>query len=56
MRIIFVLLLLINLGVFALGQGWFGTPRAELGRSGSNAPPPINAEALRILPGQLQTP
>jgi hypothetical protein len=56
MRIIFVVFVLLNLGVFALGQGWFGTPRAEQGRSNNKGPVPINAEALRIAPGQLQNP
>lgn len=55
MRLVFVLLLLVNVGVFALGQGWFGTPRAEQGRSKNKPPAAINAEAIIISPGQLQT-
>jgi hypothetical protein len=57
MRTLFILLLLINLGVFALGQGWFGPPRSEAGRSpASRAQVQLNAEAATIGPGQLQIP
>ena len=55
MRTIFILIVLANIAVFALGQGWFGTPRSQLGRT----PPAklqnqINPEAARVSPGQLQ--
>lgn len=56
MRALFIILMLINLGVFGLGQGWFGTPRAETGRTASNKlPVPLNADALKLGPAQLQT-
>lgn len=56
MRALFIILMLINLGVFGLGQGWFGTPRAEAGRTASNKlPVPLNADALKLGPAQLQT-
>jgi hypothetical protein len=56
MRIVLVLILLINLGVFALGQGVFGTPPAEKGRSTKGAPEAqLNPEAVVIAPGRFQT-
>ena len=54
MRILFILLVLGNIAVFGLGQGWFGTPRSELGRSPANLQKQVNADAVRVLPGQLQ--
>ena len=56
MRALFIILMLINLGVFGLGQGWFGTPRAEAGRTAPNKlPVQLNADALKLGPAQLQT-
>jgi hypothetical protein len=56
MRAVFIIVMLINLGVFGLGQGWFGTPRAEAGRTASNRlPVPLNADAATLGPVQLQT-
>jgi hypothetical protein len=56
MRAVFIILLLINLGIFGLGQGWFGTPRAEAGRTAANRlPVPLNADAAKLGPVQLQT-
>ena len=55
MRTVFIILMLINLGVFGVGQGWFGTPRAEAGRSADNRlPVPLNADAAKLGPVQLQ--
>ena len=55
MRTFFILLVLVNLGVFALGQGWFGQPRSEAGRSApSKLHTPLNAEAAKFGPGRLQ--
>ena len=55
MRTFFILLVLINLGVFALGQGWFGQPRSEAGRSPvSKIQTQLNAESAKFGPGQLQ--
>jgi hypothetical protein len=55
MRTFFILLVLVNLGVFALGQGWFGQPRSELGRSPvSKMQTPLNAESAKFGRGQLQ--
>jgi len=56
MRAVFIVLMLINLGVFGVGQGWFGTPRAEAGRTApEKLPVPLNADALKLGPAQLQT-
>ena len=55
MRTFFILLVLVNLGVFALGQGWFGQPRSEAGRSPANKiQTQLNAESAKFGPGQLQ--
>ena len=56
MRAIFIILMLINLGVFGVGQGWFGTPRAEAGRTATNRlPVSLNADAAKLGPVQLQS-
>jgi hypothetical protein len=56
MKAVFIILILINLGIFGLGQGWFGTPRSEAGRTATNRlPVPLNAEAAKLGPVQLQT-
>jgi len=55
MRAVFIVLMLMNLGVFGVGQGWFGTPRAEAGRTATNRlPVPLNADAVKLGPAQLQ--
>ena len=55
MRAVFIILMLINVGVFGVGQGWFGTPRAEAGRTATNRlPQPLNADAVKLGPVQLQ--
>ena len=55
MRTLFILLFIANLSVFALGQGWFGTPGSQLGRTlADRIAPQINPDALEISPGQLQ--
>lgn len=56
MRAIFIILMLINLAVFGVGQGWFGMPRAEAGRTAaSKLPVPLNADAAKLGPAQLQS-
>jgi hypothetical protein len=55
MRAVFIVLMLMNLGVFGVGQGWFGTPRAEAGRTANNRlSVPLNADAVKLGPAQLQ--
>ena len=54
-RAFFILLVLANIAVFALGQGWFGTPRSQLGRSPvDRQQAAIKPDAVRVAPGQLQ--
>lgn len=56
MRALFIIVMLMNLGVFGVGQGWFGTPRAEAGRTAANKIlAPLNAEAAKLGPVQLQS-
>lgn len=56
MKAVFIILMLINVGVFGVGQGWFGTPRAEAGRTATNRlPVPLNADAVKLGPVQLQS-
>jgi|GEM_PF-474078 len=43
MRILVAIFILINLWLFALGQGFFGLPPSEAGRSLQPAPPKPNA-------------
>jgi hypothetical protein len=48
-------LVLVNVGVFALGQGWFGQARSEAGRSAaSKLQTQLNVESAKFGPGQLQ--
>jgi hypothetical protein len=55
MRTFFILLVLVNLGVFALGQGWFGQARSEAGRSpASKVQAQLNVESAKFARGQLQ--
>ena len=55
MRTFFILLVLVNVGVFALGQGWFGQARSEAGRSAaSKLHTQLNVESATFGPGQLQ--
>jgi hypothetical protein len=55
MRTFFILLVLVNVGVFALGQGWFGQARSEAGRSAaSKLQTQLNVESATFGPGQLQ--
>jgi hypothetical protein len=55
MRTFFILLVLVNLGVFALGQGWFGQPRSEAGRSAvTKVQTQLNVESATFGRGQLQ--
>ena len=54
-RAIFILLVLANIAVFALGQGWFGAPRSQAGRTPADRQQAlINPDAVRVAPGQLQ--
>ena len=48
MRFLFVLIVIINLGLLAYGQGFFGTPPAEQGRAGQVL---VQRNAHLVVPG-----
>jgi len=54
-RFLFLLLLAVNLGLYALGQGLFGTPPADSGRD-AQVLPERNAQALQLEPASLDVP
>ena len=49
-RILFVLLLVSVIGVYALGKGWMGTPPSEEGRNPMKATQEIQPQAVTLLP------
>jgi len=53
MRFFFVLLLTLNLGVAAFGQGWFGSPPSDSGRD-AYIVPQRNVQALVLGPAQVE--
>ena len=56
MRTLFIILILANAMCFALGQGWFGTARSQLGRTSDvKVQTPLNSEAVKLGAGQFQT-
>ncbi|MFA5520546.1 MAG: hypothetical protein WCY98_03025 [Castellaniella sp.] len=48
MRFLFVLIVIINLGLLAYGQGFFGTPPAEQGRASQVL---VQRNAHLVVPG-----
>ncbi|WP_251864310.1 hypothetical protein [Achromobacter sp. Marseille-Q4962] len=50
MRLLFILLLLANLGVYALGQGLLGPRPEDEGRDTRRFGQQLNADAVRVLP------
>lgn len=56
MRTLFILLLLINAGVFAVGKGWFGEPRSQSGRTQANfIKPQIQPDALKVSNARIES-
>lgn len=53
MRFLFVLIVIINLGLLAYGQGFFGTPPAEQGRAGQVL---VQRNAHLVVPGAPPAP
>ncbi|HUH86535.1 MAG TPA: hypothetical protein VL003_00595 [Pusillimonas sp.] len=47
MRLLVLLIMVVNLGLFAFGQGYFGVPPSEAGRSAIKLPP-INSDTVRL--------
>jgi len=54
-RFLFLLLLALNLGLYAFGEGLFGTPPAERGRD-AQVLPERNTQALSLEPAQMDAP
>lgn len=47
MRLILLLIVVVNLGLFAYGRGYFGVPLSEAGRTFSPRPP-INSNLITL--------
>lgn len=50
MRVLFVLILLANLGVYALGQGWLGMRPEDEGRDTRRFSQELNPGAVKLVP------
>ncbi|WP_312539847.1 hypothetical protein [Achromobacter mucicolens] len=50
MRVLFILILLANLGVFALGQGWLGARPEDEGRDARRFSQELNPGAVTLSP------
>jgi hypothetical protein len=48
MKVLFILLAVINVLMFGLGQGWFGSTRTESGRQPAFLQTQLNGDALAI--------
>ena len=56
MRTLFILLLLINGALFATGQGMFGEPRSQKGRTpAASIKPEIQPEAIKVSRARLES-
>ena len=56
MRTLFILLLLINVALFATGQGMFGEPRSQKGRTpAASIKPEIQPEAIKVSRARLES-
>lgn len=54
MKAFFIVLVVANVLVFSLGQGWFGTKRSDAGRQPGLLQTQLNSDALNASRGQLQ--
>lgn len=50
MRVLFILVLLANLGVYALGQGWLGARPEDEGRDARRFSQELNPGAVTLVP------
>lgn len=50
MRVLFVLIVLANLWVYALGQGWLGDRPEDAGRDSAAYSQELNADKVKIRP------
>lgn len=48
MKVLFILLAVVNVLMFGLGQGWFGSTRTESGRQPAFLQTQLNADALTV--------
>ena len=51
-----VILVVVNLLIFGLGQGWFGAVRSDAGRDPALARDQLNANAIIVLETRASTP
>lgn len=52
MRVLFILILLANLGVYAMGQGWLGARPDDEGRDARRFSQELNPTAVTLVPRQ----
>ncbi len=50
MRVLFILIVLANLGVYGLGQGWLGVRPIDEGRDAHRTSQELNAAAFKLKP------
>ncbi|MNR31654.1 hypothetical protein D3C85_1491770 [compost metagenome] len=50
MRVLFILILLANLGAYALGQGWLGPRPEDEGRDTRRFSQELNPQAVTLVP------
>lgn len=50
MRVLFILIVLANLGVYALGQGWLGARPEDEGRDPRRFSQELNPQAVTVVP------
>ncbi len=51
-----IVLAVVNLLVFSLGQGWFGAVRSDIGRDPALAQNQLNIDSVMVSRGRLQAP
>lgn len=51
-----IVLAVVNVLVFGLGQGWFGAVRSDLGRNPELAQNQLNIDSVTVSRGRLQAP
>jgi hypothetical protein len=54
MKYIFISLIVINVALFGMGRGWFGTPRTDSGRNTALLQQQLNAAQLTVSPAAPQ--
>lgn len=56
MRVLFILILLANLWVLALGQGWIGVRPEDEGRDTRKFSQELNVDAVKLVGRAISTP